>query len=164
MFTEDSFGFFPAFLLVLVGRLNQTQFTYIPKKSNNVKLDMLTLPVLCGLLWSCALLRLVGVCSCIEASSGALFPTRRSISSNKTEARNEDLHHHLVPSIVHQIYDYQAPSFFLYLSIMCVQRYVQPLRHILWVNDEGRFRKGIVTGGRNVEIFTLVSINSVNMY
>jgi hypothetical protein len=113
---------------------------------------MLTLPVLCGLLWSCALLRLVGVCSCREDSSGELFPTRRSISSNKTAARNEDLHHHLVPSIVHQIYDYQAPSFFLYLSIMCVQRYVQPLRHLLWVNDEGRFRKGMVTGGRNVEM------------
>ena len=113
---------------------------------------MLTLPVLCGLLWSCAILQLVEVCSCIEASSGELFPTRRSISSNKTAARKEDLHHHLVPSIVHQIYDYQAPSFFLYLSIMCVQRYVQPLRHILWVNDEGRFRKGMVTGGRNMEM------------
>jgi len=103
-------------------------------------------PVLCGLVWTCAgvLLGLVGVCSCIEASSGAVFPTRRSSSSNSTAARNGDLtlHQHLVPSIVHQIYDYQAPSFFLYLSIMCVQRYVQPLRHILWVNDEGRFRKG----------------------
>ena len=38
------------------------------------------------------------------------------------------------------------------------------VRYILWVNDEGRFRKGLVTGGRNVEIFTLVSINSVGMY
>ena len=40
------------------------------------------------------------------------------------------------------------------------------MRYILWVNDERRFRKGLclVTGGRNVEIFTLVSINSVGMY
>jgi hypothetical protein len=48
----------------------------------------------------------------------------------------------LVPNIVHQIYDYQSPNFFLYLSLLCVQRYLQPTKHILWVNDEGRFRKG----------------------
>ena len=47
-----------------------------------------------------------------------------------------------VPSIVHQTYDYQSPNFFLYLSLLCVQRFVKPDQHILWVNDEGRFRKG----------------------
>jgi hypothetical protein len=54
-------------------------------------------------------------------------------------------HHHaplIVPKIVHQIYDYQSPNFFLYLSLVCVQRYIQPDKHILWVNDEGRYRKG----------------------
>ena len=48
----------------------------------------------------------------------------------------------IVPSVVHQIYDYQNPNFFLYLSLICVQRYIRPERHILWVNDEGRYRKG----------------------
>lgn len=48
----------------------------------------------------------------------------------------------IVPSIVHQIYDYQSPNFFLYLSLICVQRYINPNKHILWVNDEGRYRKG----------------------
>ena len=47
----------------------------------------------------------------------------------------------LVPCIVHQIYDYHAPNFYLYLSLMAVQQYIRPHRHILWVNDEGRFRK-----------------------
>ena len=47
----------------------------------------------------------------------------------------------LVPCMVHQIYDYHAPNFYLYLSLMAVQQYVRPQRHILWVNDEGRFRK-----------------------
>jgi hypothetical protein len=46
-----------------------------------------------------------------------------------------------VPDIVHQVYDYQSPNFFLYLSIATIQRFHQPKRHILWVNDEGRFRK-----------------------
>ena len=46
-----------------------------------------------------------------------------------------------VPCIVHQIYDYQAPNYFLYLSLMAVHRYIRPERHILWVNDEGRYRK-----------------------
>jgi hypothetical protein len=49
---------------------------------------------------------------------------------------------HVVPNIVHQIYDYQAPNFFLFLSLLCVQRFIKPTRHVLWVNDEGRFRKG----------------------
>lgn len=48
----------------------------------------------------------------------------------------------IVPNIIHQMYDYQSPNFFLYLSILCVQRYAKPDRHILWVNDEGRYRKG----------------------
>lgn len=47
----------------------------------------------------------------------------------------------LVPDIVHQTYDYQSPNFFLFLSLLCVQRFLKPNKHILWVNDEGRFRK-----------------------
>ena len=46
-----------------------------------------------------------------------------------------------VPCVVHQIYDYQTPNYFLYLSLMAVHRYIRPERHILWVNDEGRYRK-----------------------
>lgn len=53
-----------------------------------------------------------------------------------------------VPNIVHQTYDYQSPSFFLYLSLKCVQRFLRPEKHILWVNDEGRFRKGHWEGWR----------------
>lgn len=52
----------------------------------------------------------------------------------------------IVPNIVHQVYDYQSPSFFLYLSLQCVQRYIKPTQHILWVNDEGRFRKNQFIG------------------
>jgi hypothetical protein len=48
----------------------------------------------------------------------------------------------IVPSIVHQVYDYQSPNFFLYLSLVSVQRFIRPLQHILWVNDEGRYRRG----------------------
>jgi hypothetical protein len=48
----------------------------------------------------------------------------------------------LVPDIVHQTYDYQAPNFFLFLSLLCVQRFMKPKHHYLWVMDEGRFRKG----------------------
>jgi Glycosyltransferase sugar-binding region containing DXD motif len=48
----------------------------------------------------------------------------------------------IVPNIVHQIYDYQAPNFFMYLSLLCVQKFVRPQRHVLWVNDEGRYRRG----------------------
>lgn len=47
----------------------------------------------------------------------------------------------IVPNVVHQTYDYQSPSFFLFLSIMCVQRFLKPDKHILYVNDEGRYRK-----------------------
>lgn len=43
---------------------------------------------------------------------------------------------------MHQTYDYQAPNFFLFLSILSVQRNIKPDKHILWVNDEGRFRRG----------------------
>lgn len=57
-------------------------------------------------------------------------------------ATAEPANSYLVPNIVHQIYDYHSPSFFLYLSIMCVQRFIQPTSHYLWVNDGGRFRKG----------------------
>jgi len=46
-----------------------------------------------------------------------------------------------VPCLVHQIYDYQSPNFFLYMSLLSVQRYMRPKRHILWVNEEGRYRK-----------------------
>ena len=48
----------------------------------------------------------------------------------------------VVPNIVHQIYDYKAPNFFMFLSIMCVQRYLKPEKHYFWVNDAGRFRRG----------------------
>ena len=48
----------------------------------------------------------------------------------------------IVPDIVHQIYDYQSPNFFMYLSLMSVHRYIKPSKHILWVNDEGKYRKG----------------------
>lgn len=47
----------------------------------------------------------------------------------------------VVPNIVHQIYDYQSPNLFMFMSIMCVQRYMKPDRHIIWVNDEGKYRK-----------------------
>jgi hypothetical protein len=47
----------------------------------------------------------------------------------------------VVPNIVHQIYDYQYPSFFLFLSLQCVQHYIRPEKHILWINDEGRYRR-----------------------
>ncbi|RYH30465.1 hypothetical protein EON65_05100 [archaeon] len=48
---------------------------------------------------------------------------------------------YVVPDIVHQTYDYQNPNFFLFLSILTVQRFMKPSKHILWVNDEGRYRK-----------------------
>ena len=32
----------------------------------------------------------------------------------------------LVPFIVHKIYDYHAPNFYLYLSLMAVQQYIRP--------------------------------------
>ncbi|KAJ1398411.1 hypothetical protein B484DRAFT_254934 [Ochromonadaceae sp. CCMP2298] len=47
----------------------------------------------------------------------------------------------VVPNTVHQIYDYVAPNFFLYLSLKCVQRFARPTKHVLWVNDEGKFRR-----------------------
>ncbi len=48
----------------------------------------------------------------------------------------------VVPNIVHHTYDYQHPSYFLYLSIMTAQFYLKPTKHFIWVNDEGRFRRG----------------------
>jgi hypothetical protein len=48
---------------------------------------------------------------------------------------------YVVPNIVHQVYDYKSPNFFLYMSIVCVQYFMKPTNHILWVNDEGRYRK-----------------------
>ncbi len=47
----------------------------------------------------------------------------------------------VVPNIVHQTYDYKAPSFFMYLSLLCVQRFIKPEKHYLIVNDEGNERK-----------------------
>eukprot|EP01038_Epipyxis_sp_PR26KG_P016845 gene16845-23076_t len=47
----------------------------------------------------------------------------------------------LVPNIVHQTYDYPSPNFFFYLSLLCVKQYIKPEKHILWVNDEGKYRK-----------------------
>lgn len=47
----------------------------------------------------------------------------------------------LIPDIVHQIYDYNSPNFFLYLSLQCVQTYMRPAQHIVWINSEGRQRK-----------------------
>lgn len=49
---------------------------------------------------------------------------------------------YVVPLIAHQVYDYRAPSLFFYLSIRCIQRYVKPKTHMLWVNNEGRYRMG----------------------
>lgn len=48
----------------------------------------------------------------------------------------------VVPNIVHQMYDYQSPNYFAYLSIMTARRFLKPEKHILWVNNEGRFRPG----------------------
>jgi hypothetical protein len=48
----------------------------------------------------------------------------------------------VVPNVVHQIYDYQSPNFFFYLSLLSVQTFLRPKQHILYVNDEGRYRKG----------------------
>jgi hypothetical protein len=60
-----------------------------------------------------------------------------------------------IPNIVHQTYDYQSPNFFLFLSLLCVQKFIKPKLHILWVNDEGRYRKGHWDGWqRNLKIGT----------
>ena len=48
---------------------------------------------------------------------------------------------YVIPNVVHQIYDYHSPNYMMYLSIMCVQRFVNPDKHILWINDAGRYRK-----------------------
>ena len=49
---------------------------------------------------------------------------------------------YVVPNVVHQTYDYHRPNFFMYMSLKCVQYYLKPSKHKLWVNDEGRFRRG----------------------
>mmetsp|Transcript_1484 Transcript_1484/g.2442 ORF Transcript_1484/g.2442 Transcript_1484/m.2442 type:complete len:437 (+) Transcript_1484:26-1336(+) len=97
----------------------------------------------CGFL---SIMALLGVF--VLASFGSTETVSSAINIDTaavTEAvfpRNEKLPNLLrVPNIVHQIYDYQNPNFFLYLSFICVQRYVKPDQHILWVNDEGRYRK-----------------------
>jgi len=46
----------------------------------------------------------------------------------------------VVPNVVHQIYDYQSPNFFMFLSLQCTQHFLKPDKHLLWVNDEGRYR------------------------
>ena len=46
----------------------------------------------------------------------------------------------VVPSIVHQTYDYKGPQYFLYLSILTAQHFLRPNRHILYIQNEGRFR------------------------
>ncbi len=48
----------------------------------------------------------------------------------------------VVPSILHQTYDYPSPSYFLYMSILTAHQILNPIRHILWVNIDGRFRRG----------------------
>jgi Glycosyltransferase sugar-binding region containing DXD motif len=55
----------------------------------------------------------------------------------------------VVPSVVHQTYDYRQPNFFMYLSFMCVQQFLKPERHILWVNDEGRYNRGFWDGWKS---------------
>jgi hypothetical protein len=62
-------------------------------------------------------------------------------AEGKVPTHSEYEEDYLVPDIVHQVYDYQSPNFFLYLSILTVQYFHRPKRHILWVNDEGRYRK-----------------------
>lgn len=46
----------------------------------------------------------------------------------------------IVPNIVHQIYDYNAPSLFLFLSISSAIVVHQPAKYFLWVNIEGKYR------------------------
>lgn len=48
---------------------------------------------------------------------------------------------YVVPLIVHQVYDYKTPSFFLYLSIKCALHFIQPQKHYLWINNEGKYRR-----------------------
>lgn len=47
----------------------------------------------------------------------------------------------VVPNIVHQIYDYQSPNLFLYLSLKCVQQFLRPDKHYLIINNEGKYRR-----------------------
>jgi hypothetical protein len=98
-------------------------------------------PTMRVLSWSLAILILcsvvVRVLGFVSSSSSGSSSTTRS----QCDATNSDLPY-VVPNIVHQIYDYQSPNFFMYLSLMCVQRYLKPKHHYLWVNDAGRFRRG----------------------
>jgi hypothetical protein len=74
----------------------------------------------------------------ISLLSLVVFNRFNPCNSENFEISNEHL---IVPNVVHQIYDYQAPNFFLYLSLVCVQRFIKPSAHYLWVNDEGRYRR-----------------------
>ncbi len=66
-------------------------------------------------------------------------PTASSTTSSGSGTEETDSPR--IPNIVHQIYDYQSPNFFFYLSLLTVQTFLQPSKHILYVNDEGRYRK-----------------------
>lgn len=69
------------------------------------------------------------------------LPQQLQAQTSSSADSRPPLPQYLVPDIVHQIYDYQSPNFFFYLSILSVQYILQPKRHILYVNDEGRYRK-----------------------
>lgn len=71
-----------------------------------------------------------------------LLETHLSIEVDSKVTYYETEADYVVPDIVHQVYDYQSPNLFLYLSILSIQYFHRPKRHILWVNDEGRYRKG----------------------
>lgn len=47
---------------------------------------------------------------------------------------------YLIPNIVHQTYDYKKPRHFFYMSLLSVQHFQKPDRHILWINAEGHHR------------------------
>ena len=47
---------------------------------------------------------------------------------------------YVVPDIVHQTYNYQSPSYFLYLSVLSTNHFLMPKRHIIWVNGAGKHR------------------------
>jgi hypothetical protein len=87
-------------------------------------------------LWSLGVL--VGLLSYVYPSPNHLL-TDQSILSKITHYETEN--DYVVPDIVHQVYDYQSPNLLLYLSILSIQYFHHPKRHILWVNDEGKYRK-----------------------
>lgn len=59
---------------------------------------------------------------------------------NEEAGSDSDSPLYVVPNVVHQTYDYQSPNFFMYLSLKCVQQFLKPDRHLLWVNVEGKHR------------------------